>query len=117
MQSTNPNIKKYHYHYAAIFYSRDEASLEAAGDSIKKTVPATHKEIPLLDEAYRQKRAELRAAAAQEADANHQNHPHRHHHQPQTRAGQTAKKGQRIKSMTNELPMLKNEWPYETTNV
>jgi phosphopantetheinyl transferase (holo-ACP synthase) len=69
MQSTNPNIKKYHYHYAAIFYSRDEASLKAAGDSIGKTVPATHKEIPLLDEAYRQKRAELRAAAAQEAES------------------------------------------------
>jgi hypothetical protein len=69
MQSTNPNIKKYHYHYAAIFYSRDEASLEAAKVSIKNTVPATHKEIPLLDEAYRQKRAELRAAAAQEAES------------------------------------------------
>jgi hypothetical protein len=70
MERTNPNIKKYHYHYASIFYSRDEASLEAAKDSIKKTVPATHKEIPLLDEAYRQKRAELRAAAAQEAGRN-----------------------------------------------
>jgi hypothetical protein len=69
MQSTNPNIKKYHYHYAAIFYSRDEASLEAAKDSIKNTVPATHKEIPLLDEAYRQKLAELRAAAAHEAES------------------------------------------------
>jgi hypothetical protein len=67
MQSTNPNIKKYHYHYAAIFYSRDEASLEAADVSIKKTVPANDKELPLLQEAYRQKRAELRAAAAHEA--------------------------------------------------
>jgi hypothetical protein len=68
MESTNPNIKKYHYHYAAIFYSRDEANLKAAGDSIKKTVPANHNEIPLLDEAYRQKRAELRAAVAQAAE-------------------------------------------------
>jgi hypothetical protein len=68
MERTNPNIEKYHYQYAAIFYSRDKESLKAAGVSIKKTVPASHKEIPLLDEAYRQKRAELRAAAAQEAE-------------------------------------------------
>jgi hypothetical protein len=68
MQRTNPNIEKYHYHYAAICYSRDEASLEAADVSIKKTVPANDKELPLLQEAYRQKRAELRAAATQEPE-------------------------------------------------
>jgi hypothetical protein len=71
MQSTNPNIEKYLYHYAAIFYSRDEASLEAASDSITMTVvkeSPNHPELPLLRETYRQKRAELRAAAAQEKE-------------------------------------------------
>jgi hypothetical protein len=68
MQIPNPAITKYHHHYAAIFYSRDELSLDAAGLSIKATVPAKHPELPLLYEAGRVKRAELREAARLEAE-------------------------------------------------
>jgi hypothetical protein len=67
LERTNPNIKKYHHHYCAIFYSRDELSLVDAGKSIKITVPSNHKELALLDTAYREKRAELREAARLEA--------------------------------------------------
>jgi hypothetical protein len=58
-----PEIVVYRYHLMAIFYSRDELSLTAAGESIALTVPASHKELPMLVEAGKQKREEFKQAA------------------------------------------------------
>jgi hypothetical protein len=58
-----PTITRYRYHLMAIFYSRDELSLTAAGESIALTVPANHPERALLVEAGKQKREEFKQAA------------------------------------------------------
>jgi hypothetical protein len=57
-----PTITRYRHHFMAIFYSRDELSLTAAGESIALTVPATHPELALLVEAGKQKREEFKQA-------------------------------------------------------
>jgi hypothetical protein len=70
MERHNPLITKYHHHYSAIFYSHDEASLEASAKSIRLTVgkdDPKHPDLPLLRQAYSDKLAELREKAAQEA--------------------------------------------------
>jgi hypothetical protein len=70
MERLNPAITKYPYHYAAIYYSKDEASLKASAKSIELTVgkdDPKHPDLPLLRVAYSEKLGELRVKAAQEA--------------------------------------------------
>jgi hypothetical protein len=70
MDRLNPAITKYHHHYAAIYYSEDEASLKASAKSIDLTVgkdDPNHPDLPLLRVAYSEKLGELRGKAAQEA--------------------------------------------------
>lgn len=70
METHNPEITKYYYHYSAIYYSHDEASLEASAKSIRLTVgkdDPKHPDLPLLRKAYMLKQTELREKAAQEA--------------------------------------------------
>jgi hypothetical protein len=70
MEQRNPSITKYHYHYSAIYYSHDEASLEASAKSIQLTAvkdDPKHPDLPLLRQAYSDKLVELREKAAQEA--------------------------------------------------
>jgi hypothetical protein len=54
-----PEIEVYRYHFMAILASETNAELTAVGESIAKTVSATHKELPLLVEAGQQRRQEL----------------------------------------------------------
>jgi hypothetical protein len=70
MERLNPAITKYHHHYAAIYYSEDEASLKASAKSLDLTVgkdDPRHPDLPLLRVAYKEKLGELREKAAQEA--------------------------------------------------
>jgi hypothetical protein len=64
-----PSDGVYRHHFMAIFYSRDELSLTAAGESIALTVPAGHKELPMLVEAGKQKREEFKQAAQEMAQS------------------------------------------------
>lgn len=60
MQLTDyPSIVTYRHHFMAIYYSRDNLALDAAGFSIEKTVPVNHSELPVLFEAGKQRREEL----------------------------------------------------------
>jgi hypothetical protein len=54
-----PEIEVYRYHFMAILASETNAELTAVGESIAKTVSATHKELTLLVEAGQQRRQEL----------------------------------------------------------
>lgn len=63
MQTDHPGISEFGYHYFAIYYARDGAALEAAAESIRKTVPKDHKELPFLREAYKVRQDELRQPA------------------------------------------------------
>jgi hypothetical protein len=58
-RSDYPEIEVYRYHFMAILASETNAELTAVGESIAKTVSATHKELPLLVEAGQQRRQEL----------------------------------------------------------
>jgi hypothetical protein len=63
MDRLNPAITKYHYHYAAIYYSEDVASLKDSAKSIDLTVgkdDPNHPDLPLLRVAYSEKLGELR---------------------------------------------------------
>jgi hypothetical protein len=71
MLQSNPQIQKYTWHYAAIYYSHNEASLKDSAKSIDLTVgkddPKHPGAMPLLRVAYSEKLGELRLKAAQEA--------------------------------------------------
>jgi hypothetical protein len=70
MDQFNPAIKKYTWHYAAIYFSHNEASLKDSAKSIDLTVgkdDPNHPDLPLLRVAYSEKLGELRVKAAQEA--------------------------------------------------
>lgn len=54
-----PNIVRFRYHFAAIYYSSSMAGLTEVSSCIRATVPADHPEFALLVEAGRQKRQEL----------------------------------------------------------
>jgi hypothetical protein len=54
-----PSLLVYRHHFMAMLASETNAELTAVGESIDKTVPATHKELPLLVEAGQQRRQEL----------------------------------------------------------
>jgi hypothetical protein len=58
-RSDYPEIQVYRYHFMAILASETNAELTAVGESIAKTVSATHKELTLLVEAGQQRRQEL----------------------------------------------------------
>jgi hypothetical protein len=71
MLQSNPQIQKYTWHYAAIYYSHNEASLKDSAKSIELTVgkdDPRHPDLPLLRAAYSEKLGELREKAAQEAE-------------------------------------------------
>lgn len=70
MEKNHPSIKEFAYICQAFLYSEDEAGLNAAWQTVIFTVPADHKELPLLHQAAKARQAELRkaAAAAKKAD-------------------------------------------------
>jgi hypothetical protein len=56
-----PAIVIYRHHYMAILYSQDDKALTAVGNCIASLVPAGHAELPMLVEAGKQRREELKA--------------------------------------------------------
>jgi hypothetical protein len=54
-----PEITTYRYHFHAILQSVSNAELTAVGESIGKTVPAGHRELPMLVAAGAERRKEL----------------------------------------------------------
>lgn len=56
-------IIRYRYIFNAIVYSSDDKALTAVGDCINATVPADHTETPMLVEAGKQRREELKLKA------------------------------------------------------
>jgi hypothetical protein len=66
MEKDNPGISEFGYIHRAFLVSTDEAALDAAWQTVIFTVPAGHKELPMLHQAAKLRQSELRQQAAKE---------------------------------------------------
>lgn len=64
MNLNHPKILEFGYIHRTLYFNSDLLALEATGVQIKATVPPDHPDLPLLREAYRLRRTEIREAVA-----------------------------------------------------